>query len=272
MEKDIFAYKLLFDTEQIYISGARTYTWNVERHNNAAWELHLILKGKCNIDIDDQCLALQHGQFILIAPGQYHRPKALPGEFERFSVSFTPETPSLRQQLQNNCCGHMVFTAEPSLCQLARSIILEGFHSLPFSGSCQQALLTQFMIALFRILNIANPTAERPKHRASTTLTGYIDDYFEQNFASAAGEQVLADKLHVSRRHLVRLLSEHYGMTFRQKLINTRMDYAAWLLRTTDIPVGQIGDLVGYGSESAFFRVFRKYFDMTPEKYRKNKK
>jgi AraC-like DNA-binding protein len=268
MEKDLFAYKLLFDNEQIYVSGARTYSWNTERHNNAAWELHLLLKGKCNIDVDDQHLLLQQGQFILIAPGQYHRPKAIPGEFERFSFSFTPETPSLRRQFQDKCHRFMIFTAEPSLCALVQKIILEGSHSLPFHSSCQQALLTQFMIALFRLLDLTNPTAERPKRRASTTLTGRIDDYFEQNFASAAGEQVLADKLHVSRRHLIRLLSEHYGMTFRQKLINTRMDYAAWLLRTSNMNISQIGSFVGYNSEAAFFRVFRQHFHMTPKQYR----
>lgn len=114
MESELFSYKLLLGTEQIYVSGARTYTWDVARHSNAAWELHLILKGKCDIDIDDQHLLLQQGQFVLIAPGQYHRPKAAPGEFERFSFSFSPKAHFLQHQLREKSCGCMVFPAEPS--------------------------------------------------------------------------------------------------------------------------------------------------------------
>ena len=99
-----------------------------------------------------------------------------------------------------------------------------------------------------------------------------MDTYFEQHFADSAGEQVLAELLHVSRRQLVRILQEHYGMSFRQKLLCTRMDYAAWLLRTTDSPVSNICDRVGYSSEAAFFKTFRQHFGSTPNRYRKLRK
>lgn len=81
--------------------------------------------------------------------------------------------------------------------------------------------------------------------------------------------EALAEELHLSRSQLNRFLKEQYGMTFREKLLRTRLDRASWLLRHTEKPVEDIVGAVGYSSESAFFQVFRKHFGMTPEKYRK---
>ena len=82
---------------------------------------------------------------------------------------------------------------------------------------------------------------------------------------------MLADLLHISRRQLVRILQANYGMNFRQKLQKTRMDYAAWLLATTNRQVSDIGQEVGYSSEAAFFKLFKRAFGMTPKAYRSAK-
>ena len=78
----------------------------------------------------------------------------------------------------------------------------------------------------------------------------------------------LAVQMGMSPRQLVRVLQEQLGMTFRQKLLRARMDRAAWLLRTKDMPLEVIIGEVGYASASAFYQVFRKAFSMTPMKYR----
>ena len=57
-------------------------------------------------------------------------------------------------------------------------------------------------------------------------------------------------------------------MTFREKSMRARMDYAAWLLRTTDKCAGEIARLVNYSSEPSFFSAFKRYFGVTPLRYR----
>jgi transcriptional regulator GlxA family with amidase domain len=47
------------------------------------------------------------------------------------------------------------------------------------------------------------------------------------------------------------------------------MDHAGWLLRTTDKSIGEICSIVGYNSETTFFKNFRNHYDMTPLQYRK---
>ena len=244
------------------------HSWDEPRHCNADWELHLIIKGSCRIDVDNRRCQLQGGQAILIAPGQYHRPKALPGSFERFTLSFTVQSLALKQALLERVQTALVIEADPVLNSLALSVVREGASGYAFSQACIQALVTQYVIRLFRLLGVEELRQVATKNSTTRDMTALIDAYFEQHFADAAGENDLASWLHISRRQLVRILQDTYGMNFRQKLIHTRMDYAAWLLRTTDTKVGQIGSTVGYSSEAAFFQAFRKYFGMTPKEYR----
>ncbi len=277
MEREQFTYEILLGKEKILISGDSEtrllkHAWNEKRHNNAEWELHLILSGACRVDIDDQHCLVHAGQLILIAPGQYHRPKALPGEFERFSFSLTVQESRLLKQLQSRVPDSAIINAGEPLCLLARSIIQESAGSRAYRRSYCKALLSLFIVDILRSLEITDDTQSTPESTGSSNLTQRIDSYFEQHFADTSGENALADILHMSRRHLIRVLQENYGMTFRQKLIHTRMDYAAWLLRTTNMKISQISSTVGYSSEAAFFRVFRQNFGVTPKQYRARKK
>ena len=277
MGLDQFTCELILGKEKIPVSISRdqqeaVYNWDVKRHCNADWELHLILEGQCNVDLEDKHTLLKAGQLLLIAPGQYHRPKALPGAFKRFTATFVLPRGQLRHQLCSLVPDGAVVNAEAALCRLAEAIIRESREQSAFHTQCKTAMLTQFFIEAFRLLHLKEESVSNVAKAASSELTQQIDSFFEQHFADSCGEQALAKILHVSRRHLIRLLQENYGMTYRQKLIHTRMDYAAWLLRTTDTQISQISNTVGYSSEAAFFRVFRQHFGMTPRQYRQQKK
>lgn len=277
MGLDQLTYELKLGNEKIPVSISRDqqqsiYSWDVMRHCNADWELHLILEGQCRVDLEDRHPTLKAGQLLLIAPGQYHRPKALPGAFKRFTVTFALSQGGLRQQLRSLVPDGVALNAGTELCRLAESIIRECREQTAFHSQCREAMLTQFLIASFRLLHLKEESDRKAAKATSSELTQQIDSFFEQHFADSCGEQTLAEILHVSRRHLIRLLQENYGMTYRQKLIHTRMDYAAWLLRTTDTQICQISNIVGYSSEAAFFRVFRQHFGMTPRQYRQQKK
>ena len=46
--------------------------WNTARHCNANYELHIILKGSCELDVASRTHLLTEGNAILIAPNEYH--------------------------------------------------------------------------------------------------------------------------------------------------------------------------------------------------------
>lgn len=54
-------------------------------------------------------------------------------------------------------------------------------------------------------------------------------------------------------------------------LRDRRVEAAVTLLRTTDLPIQDIGKQCGFESPSYFGKVFRVYMSMTPKKYRMKK-
>ena len=244
------------------------HVWDTGRHCNAAYELHIILRGNCRLEVEDQLLTLKDTQAILIAPGQYHHPKTTSVDFERLFVHFTPSKGTLRTALRKHIPVQKAFPVTPDILQICRSIARESTAGNEHQQEMIQALLTQLMLHTDRLLQLTKtPSTGTDPHKEDSRIS-QIDNFFEDNFHCHAGRARLAKQLHLSERQLLRLLQETYGMGYQEKLINARMDHASWLLRTTEQPVAEISSRVGYASETAFFRVFKDYYQMTPQQYR----
>lgn len=266
---------LRFGGERLQLTGVSKlhtmqHVWNEKRHSNAQWELHFLLQGSCRVELEEGSRQMRSGQAILIAPGQYHSAGDNAGSFERFTLIFSPAEGTLLRQLTEKCPGSILLEPSGYMLQLAGRILREQTTRRDFRKTAMEAMLSCFLVELFRLLELSE-TEQTESGSESSRVTGVIDTYFEQHFADPAGEGALAEQLHISRRQLVRLLQSHYGMNFREKLIRTRMDHAAWLLRSTQLPVSRICSRVGYGAESAFFKAFRQQFGMTPNRYRREK-
>jgi len=268
-----FEMKLEQDSVFLRMDAAKLYTkkhsWNSDRHSNAEYELHIVLQGVVQVDVEDRHYSLKEQQAILIAPGQYHLPRALPGPFERFSLSFSVSEGPLLACLRRQIPSCRVFSITPEMDAICRSIYNECGTKPAFWQNLQQPLLSTLIIHLFRLLHLDNSV--QPVHTKANepVRTDLIDDYFEQHFARKAGLSDLAEKLHLSKRQVARVLLDSYGMGFQDKLTSTRMDHAAWLLRTTNLQISQVAETVGYVSEAAFYQAFRGHFQVTPLGYRK---
>ena len=245
------------------------HEWRSDRHCNAEYELHIILRGVCQVDVEERHFGLRQQQAILISPGQYHHPCSLPGEFERFSLSFSLSDGSLLDTLRMQVPVCRVFAITEQMEGICHQLLNEHAHKDAFWQDLQPALLSQLIISTFRLLHLDQPAIPTQAAHREAVRTDLIDDYFEHHFAGNATLTELSQVLHLSRRQAARVLEENYGMGFQQKLISTRMDQAAWLLRTTNQQAGQIAGAVGYTSETAFYQAFRNHFHVTPQQYRK---
>lgn len=243
--------------------------WSTARHCNASYELHIILKGACQLDVDSKTLTLEAGNAIVIAPGEYHMPHVTTEEFLRLSIPFSLSEHPLSKALRQAVPTSTVFALTPELQQLSHTILGELSGTTPFSADLLPALLTQLMIGVFRCLQVCDSAGNSTASAPADWRTDVIDSFFEDNLACYGTEEQLAAALHLSRRQLARVLLENYGMNFRQTLLVTRMDQAGWLLRTTRKSIGEICSIVGYNSETTFFKNFKNHYDVTPLQYRK---
>ncbi len=94
-------------------------------------------------------------------------------------------------------------------------------------------------------------------------LLNYIETEYKDaalsEFASSNGMDIYS---------MSRLIKRHFKKSFKDLLIEKRMQQAAFLLSTTKMTILDISLAVGYENSSYFHRSFQKFFDMSPRSYR----
>jgi AraC-like DNA-binding protein/mannose-6-phosphate isomerase-like protein (cupin superfamily) len=103
---------------------------------------------------------------------------------------------------------------------------------------------------------------------ASSSLARVAVRYIHDNLNRPLAVGEVADYLHLSPRHLTRLVTRFTGVAPAAYIEQARMDRARTLLLRTDDAIKQIAALVGYRDVHHFTRVFSRRFGCPPGMYR----
>jgi AraC family transcriptional regulator len=98
-------------------------------------------------------------------------------------------------------------------------------------------------------------------------LRELIDLVLDSLDEPGADGRALADRAHLSRDHLDRLLAAATGespVAMRRRLL---LERAAWQLRTGAVPAGEAAPAAGYGSAAAFSRAFARAYGAPPSAF-----
>ena len=93
--------------------------------------------------------------------------------------------------------------------------------------------------------------------------------YIQQHYREKLTLEDVARQVNLSPFHFSRVFKQYAGcapMEYAQKI---RMDMAKCLLKTTDLPIEQIAERVGYGSSSSFANMFTQKVGLSPTQFRK---
>ena len=276
MNKLQYKYMLRLDNNSLQVRISEKlknhrYNWSTYRHCNAEYELHILISGKIPVEIEENNFILKAREGIVIIPGQYHAPLEPIEDIEHFSLSFSVAEGELADSLVSEISGYRHFNVSEDMCNTCLEIYNECEHCYSYRNERLKALITNLVISVVRKLDL-NKKETNAFLAPELERADIIDNFFGLSLEYIQGAKQLANQLHLSERQLGRVIFQLYGMTFQQKMTQAKMDRSAWLLRTTTKKVGQIAQMVGYSSEAAFYQAFRKYFNVTPQKYRTLKK
>jgi len=93
-------------------------------------------------------------------------------------------------------------------------------------------------------------------------------EYINANYHKNLSLDEVAGKVYLSSFYFSKIFKEHTGKSFTDYLIELRLRKAAELLSTTTKTVRTICELTGFNSQQYFALQFKKYFGLTPTRYR----
>lgn len=96
-----------------------------------------------------------------------------------------------------------------------------------------------------------------------------VTSYMRENLDQPVRLEDLSALIGLSRFHFCTAFGQALGVTPQAWLTRVRMQRAAEMLRDTNLPIGEVSAVVGYGSVSAFSAAFRRLTGVTPSEFRK---
>ena len=96
--------------------------------------------------------------------------------------------------------------------------------------------------------------------------------YIHNHLSHKLTLETLGQHCHVHPNYLCALFKDYTGQTVFEYLARYRIETAAQLLRNEELSAGKVAELVGFRSESLFFRKFKAITGLTPKAYAKQEK
>lgn len=93
-------------------------------------------------------------------------------------------------------------------------------------------------------------------------------EYLYSNYNQNISLEKLAEHACLSVNHLLRTFKQAFNVTPHQFLIQLRLQRAQLLLKTTDYPINEVVNMIGFECPSSFIRLFKTHYKITPLKYR----
>lgn len=100
----------------------------------------------------------------------------------------------------------------------------------------------------------------------------YTLKYVEEHYSEHITIEEMAKLTFYSKSHFMKFFKSHIGTGFIDYLNNYRLMMSEQMLKTSDLSVIEIAQLNGFDNISYFNRIFKKKYNLSPSKLRKNAK
>jgi YesN/AraC family two-component response regulator len=95
-----------------------------------------------------------------------------------------------------------------------------------------------------------------------------VKELIRNNLEQDLSLQLIADKIHMNRQYISTLFKLETGKNFTDYVIQSRMEKAKRLLKSTRLKIYEIAKMSGYDNTKYFMTVFKQMEGITPSEYR----
>lgn len=233
------------ENHQPYFSGKHTV-------------IYLVLKGTYSIGAQGISFTGRRGQAFIIKGGD-----GLVTELARYGTHL------FAFELNEDCCGYYasaVPEAETQECIKGSELyscitrLCAAFESKHTEAHLDvQQRFIQLLKQLFADIRCLE---------AGNKLHLFLKELISSRAFINLSEQQIAARAKVSAKQLARCIKYLFGCNFRKLRSKLKVEYAAMLLRETDIPLGEVAEQSGFNNYKSLSKEFKKQEGCIPQQYR----
>lgn len=255
--------------------------WSMDFSERDKACFHYIRKGDCWLTSGENTTRLGPGDLLYVEAGREHTlasdEPGITGQSTKSSTlllcGYCEFDTSVAHPLLKNMPSLITISAEELLWYgwlktTLDQLSAEYMSQQPGSDVVVDKLTEILLVELFRI------------NFGRSEQSGFIGALFDRQISGALELmhtdpqkawtlQKLASSVAMSRAAFAKRFKERVGQTMFEYLTALRMQHAQVLLRDSELRIYEVANQVGYESDLAFAKAFKRLFGITPTKYRK---
>lgn len=253
----------------------------VTLHWHDQMELIYIKKGRGTVFVDLVPYPVHAGCIMPVLPGELHAIEGTEGgsmEYENiiFSLSILEsEDPGdwCRLHVTGALREGSLFFDRPlspgTGIHRAAAVALDAADDACRNREEGYSLLVKSSLFLFLHALYANRKEEGPeKGPRDTGKLKTLLTYVKEHYGERLTVEDVSALTGYSQAHFMRLFHKETGQTFIAFLNEYRLTAAAYYLKETSMPIGEIASQCGFDNFSYFIRLFRRRYGVSPRTYR----
>ena len=252
--------------KEIAISRYKT-SYGMSVHTHLYFEIEYLFSGKCNHFLKNDSFEVTRGDIVFFKPESRHK-FYVSDEAEIFKIKISSNIiPQIYKQNADEFDSVNIIHISSNEIKPIENILLVLEKELIVEDQCFSEMVTGYLQILFTLLlrsNRANKIDIQKKISMDfKTIVGYI----EKNLCTVTPSN-LAAYFGYNFPYFSKLFKNHMGKNLSEYINTVKTEAAAKMLIESNKSIENIGYCAGYNSKSYFYRMFKKYYGVTPEEYR----
>ena len=248
-------------------------------HIHNCFEIGLCLSGSGKMNFGEDEVPFRAGDVLFVARNVPHTtwsdpyygsvweyihldPELLLGE----TVAEKAPSPQKFYQMFTDCHLILPSAAHPWAKTMTENILSEAARLEPGYEAVVHGMSEALFFSLFRIYSAEEAQADIAR-RLYTGLSPALE-YVNRHYMDQFPQEKLAELCHMSPTHFRRKFQQQLGTNPLSYLHQVRMMKSCDLLRSTNLPISEVAEKVGYQSLSCFNRHFAEFGRCTPSEWR----
>ncbi len=248
-------------------------------HFHDVFEIYCTLSEGVKYFVMDHVFNLSKGDILVFNHMDIHKSLSpSTSTYERYVALFSPEyiqdlsttkTDLLDCFLNRGPYFSYVLHLEDAQLEQLLSLLKKGeyyCHNPVYGADIYKKLILGeillFINQLYSTANTSNSITDKGEYKKIKPITEYI----HKNISGDLSLDTLSARFFISKHHMGFLFKKAIGFSVNEYIVNYRINKARELLKK-NLPVSEVGELVGFRNLSHFIRTFKSYTGKSPKQY-----
>lgn len=256
----------------IVVHGADTIAENGQMRNagfGTCGQISICISGEGTFtDSNNRTYEIKCGDIFFVSPECPHKysPTKSPW-MVKYIVFSGGELDSVFSSLNLPASGAL--SIDKSAQQDTETLINSIFDSYNSEKKSRHITTSAYLYKLLIFISKHYNNNRTDRYTSTVKLTPVVQ-YINNNFADKSlSSELIAETTAISHPHLCRLFKKAYSISPHEYIVQTRIEYAKYLLcHEKDMTVQAISDKCGFNSSGYFIKVFKSKTGITPIEFR----